>query len=146
MAKYKQESLEQLKTCHPLLQILFSVVINYFENVILCGHRDEKEQDSESAHNKQPSLAVDAIPCPVDWQNTNKMYTFGGMVKGIAIMLGIPIRWGGDWEDGTIDLPHFELAEGYKNVEKELTAKYRHILRRFEENKKTPGFGGGYGE
>ena len=44
------------------------------------------------------------------------MTYFAGFVKGIALMLGIPIRWGGDWngnndlkDNNFDDLPHFEL-------------------------------------
>jgi hypothetical protein len=44
------------------------------------------------------------------------MTYFAGYVKGIAMMLGIPIRWGGDWnsnndlkDNNFDDLPHFEL-------------------------------------
>jgi peptidoglycan L-alanyl-D-glutamate endopeptidase CwlK len=41
-----------------------------------------------------------------------------GVVKGVAAMQGIPVRWGGDWNgdgDGNLfdsnfdDLPHFEI-------------------------------------
>ena len=42
----------------------------------------------------------------------------GAFVKGIAAMLDIPLRWGGDWNDNTEvkdtgfkDLPHFELKK-----------------------------------
>ncbi|MFQ5990813.1 MAG: hypothetical protein ACE5NA_00110 [Nitrospiraceae bacterium] len=43
---------------------------------------------------------------------------FGGFVLGVAEMMDIPIRWGGDWDgDRTFrdqnfnDLSHFELSE-----------------------------------
>ena len=67
-------------------------------------------------HNADPSNAVDVVPYPVDWEDTDRMYYFAGFVKGIAAVMGIPIRWGGDWNDNTEvkdtnfkDLPHFEL-------------------------------------
>lgn len=48
-----------------------------------------------------------------------RWYYFGGYVCGVASELGIPVRWGGDWngnrkvDDQTFhDLPHFELPRG----------------------------------
>lgn len=48
--------------------------------------------------------------------NLKKFYYFGGIVRGIAWELGIPVRWGGDWDsDNELsdqnfnDLPHWEL-------------------------------------
>lgn len=47
-----------------------------------------------------------------------RWYYFGGYVCGVADEVGIPIRWGGDWngnrkvDDQTFDdLPHFELRD-----------------------------------
>ena len=67
-------------------------------------------------HNANPSNAVDVVPYPVDWEDTDRMYYFAGFVKGVAAVMGITIRWGGDWNDNTEvkdtnfkDLPHFEL-------------------------------------
>ena len=95
---------------------------------MLCGHRGEKEQNEaydrgnskvrfpDGRHNAQPSNAVDVTPYPVDWEDLDRMNYFAGIVKGIAYIKGIPIRWGGDWNDNTDlkdnsfdDLPHFEL-------------------------------------
>ena len=67
-------------------------------------------------HNSSPSLAVDCIPYPLDWSDRERMTYFAGFVKGIATMMGYPIRWGGDWDGDTIlsdnnfdDLVHFEI-------------------------------------
>ena len=69
-------------------------------------------------HNKKPSKAIDVAPYPIDWDDRERMTYFAGYVKGIAMMLGIPIRWGGDWnsnndlkDNNFDDLPHFELRE-----------------------------------
>jgi peptidoglycan L-alanyl-D-glutamate endopeptidase CwlK len=75
-----------------------------------------------SKHNAVPSLAVDLVPCPVDWKDRERFILLAGIVIGIAWKLGIPVRWGGDWDgDSNIaehsfqDLPHFELiGEGGK--------------------------------
>jgi len=94
----------------------------------------------QSKHNASPSMAVDAAPYPLRWidkesflkfqakiadsdMETRKAlndllrwYYFAGMVKGIGIVQGTEIRWGGDW-DGDCDfldqrfddLNHFEV-------------------------------------
>lgn len=93
---------------------------------ILCGQRTIEEQRAllavrrsttlDSKHLRTPSLAVDAAPDPLDWEDTRRFYYFGGFVLGIAESMGIAVRWGGDW-DGDMqikdqnfnDLVHFEL-------------------------------------
>ena len=136
MPVYSKRSLAQLETCDPLLQRLFVEVIKHRDNTILEGHRGQERQHQffvegktkkdwpDGEHNKLPSRAVDSVPAPIDWDKVNKndraalneMYLYAGMVLGIAAMMGIPVRWGGDWDgDGTItdqqfhDLPHWEL-------------------------------------
>lgn len=76
------------------------------------------------------SLAVDVVPFPVVWPDpavqrsraayahaVGRFYYFAGVVKTRAAALGIPIRWGGDWDSDNDffeqtfdDLPHFELV------------------------------------
>lgn len=129
MAKFSQSSQERLLTCHPDLQRLFSEVIKHYDCTILCGKRGEKEQNEAlerglsklkyplSKHNKSPSLAVDAVPYPIDWQDGKRFLHFAGFVLGVASQLGIKIRWGGDFNrdlnfsnDSFVDAPHFELV------------------------------------
>lgn len=67
--------------------------------------------------------AVDLWPWPklpngnVDWNNTTAFLRIGKAMLGASIELGIPVRWGYDWdndgilqEPGEYDGPHFELA------------------------------------
>jgi len=72
-------------------------------------------------HNRKPSLAVDAVPYPInpDWnKDLEKICVFAGIVLAIAHRRGIKIRWGRDW-DGDFDLNdqtfndycHFEIVE-----------------------------------
>jgi len=76
----------------------------------------------KSNHNAFPSMAVDALPLPINWKKTRQLTYYAGVVMGIAEMLydmGMithKLRWGGDWnenndpEDETfVDQPHFEL-------------------------------------
>jgi len=141
MPSFSNRSLDKLNTCHPDLQRLFRNVIQYYDCTILEGLRTDERQyelfrqgksklDGEHKRSKHqsvipdderlsPSLisrAVDVAPYPIDWNDTKRFYHFGGLVKGIALQLDIPIRWGGDWDgdndlnDQTFfDLPHFEL-------------------------------------
>lgn len=131
MPAFGRRSKARLDTCHPELQRLFREVVKHWDCTILTGHRGKRAQDEawttgrskvrwpEGEHNDWPSNAVDAAPWPVpDWEDVKVFYTFAGFVMGVASQLGIPIRWGGDWDgdrdlnDQTFnDLVHFELEE-----------------------------------
>ncbi len=133
MPKFSEQSEELLKTCHPYLGIVFEEVIRFFDCKVLAGHRSQEEQEKcfrdgtttkhwpDSKHNLVPSVAIDVVPYPVNWDldnpnNLRRWYFFGGLVLGVAWAKGIMLRWGGDW-DGDFDfrdqrlydLPHFEL-------------------------------------
>ena len=128
MPKFGNSSKKRLNTCEKDLQDLFNEVIKHFDCSVLEGHRGEEDQNKyfkegrskvkfpRGRHNSYPSNAVDVIPYPVSWDDTDRMYYFAGIVKGIALSMGIKIRWGGDWNGDTQvkdtkfkDLPHFEL-------------------------------------
>ena len=130
MAKFGKVSQERLATCDQRLQDLFNEVIKYVDCTVLCGHRDEAAQNEAvrtgksrtrwptSKHNSKPSMAVDAAPYPVDWNDKHRFYYFAGFVVGVAKKMGIKVRYGGDWDSdfdlndqSFIDLPHFELVE-----------------------------------
>ena len=60
--------------------------------------------------------AVDLAPYPIDWNDRDRFHYMGGMIRGIAKQLNIPVRWGGDWDgDGEVkdngfdDLVHVEI-------------------------------------
>ncbi|HHF7341069.1 TPA: hypothetical protein ACPSKZ_000664 [Legionella anisa] len=137
MPKFSQSSFSKLSTCHPDLQALFFEVIKHYDCTILEGYRNKEDQEKAVAeghsklhwphgrHNRQPSMAVDAIPYPIDWKDEKKHYWFGGFVLGIAQKLKDAgkmthsVRWGGAWNGidkfntpGMLnDLVHFELVE-----------------------------------
>ena len=136
MPSFGDRSQQNLRECHKDLQRIFNEVIKDHDCSVIEGHRPETEQNKafhagkskleypESKHNKQPAMATDALPYPIDWNDRDRMYAFGGYVKGIADRLWAEgeithrIRWGGDWDsdwqfkDQTFhDLPHFELVE-----------------------------------
>lgn len=61
--------------------------------------------------------AVDLAPYPIDWNVLSKFDAIAKAMFQASKELGIPIRWGADWdqdgnprERGETDSPHFELA------------------------------------
>lgn len=136
MSRYKlsQNSLDQLHTCDAHLQELVLVAhkLTPMDFKVLQGYRSIEEQkrlfaegrttingvSKLSNHNHTPARAVDIVPYPVDWKDLERFRFLGGFILGVAGMLGLRIRWGGDWDgDGSFrdqtlnDLPHFELLE-----------------------------------
>jgi peptidoglycan L-alanyl-D-glutamate endopeptidase CwlK len=130
MPSFSKRSCERLATCDPRLQLVFNTAIEHFDCSILEGHRSETRQKEmfetgrsqvqfpESKHNSLPSLAVDVMPYPIDFEDRERMHLFAGFVLATARNLGVRLRWGGDWDSDTEvadnrfdDLVHFELAE-----------------------------------
>ena len=128
MNEFSKLSKSRLESCHPFLQDLFNEVIKYYDCTIVCGFRSQEAQEEafrsgfskarfpSSKHNQIPSLAVDVVPYPVDWNDSARFYHFAGFVLAIAQLRGIPVRWGGDFnkngnfkDDKFIDMPHWEL-------------------------------------
>ena len=132
MPKFSQKSLEQLATCDKRLQDVFNEVIKYVDCTVLEGHRGQELQDRyfregtskkqwpHGEHNKLPSCAVDVMLYPIDWtkEGLTKQCHFAGFVLGIATKMGVPLTWGGDWDNDfnlkehtLFDTPHFQLKE-----------------------------------
>tara|TARA_Y100000004_G_scaffold4519_1_gene5385 strand:- start:71 stop:469 length:399 start_codon:yes stop_codon:yes gene_type:complete len=130
MPSFGAKSKANLSECHPDLQKVFNKVIQSYDCSVIEGYRGREEQDAafhsgksklqypKSKHNRQPALAADVIPYPVDWDDTKQFYHFAGFVQGIAEEMGIQIRWGGDWNSNRLfedqsfhDLPHYELIK-----------------------------------
>ena len=128
MPHFSKRSRANLNTCAAPLAALFERVLPAFDCTIIEGSRSKQRQNElfrlgktqliwpESAHNMQPSHAVDVIAYPVDWNDRERQTYFAGHVQGIALLMGLGIRWGGDWdsdtevkENGFDDLVHFEL-------------------------------------
>ena len=130
MPSFGESSRNALESAHPKLRELFNEVIKTYDCKVLCGFRSQEDQQKafdggfskvqwpNSKHNTYPSLAVDVVPYPVDWQDLRRFYFFAGYVKATAERMGIKIRWGGDWDNdfnfkdqNFHDLPHTELLE-----------------------------------
>lgn len=132
MYKFGQRSLDNLNTCHPLIQEILHEAIKITDFSVIKGYRGEEEQNKafadgasklkypNSKHNTKPSLAVDIAPFPIDWNDIERFAYLAGIIRGIAHEKGIRIRQGCDWGmDGNIrspdqrfyDWPHFELVD-----------------------------------
>jgi len=129
---YSDQSKQNLSQCHELLQQIFNEVIKHYDHKIICGYRNENEQNEafknkksklkypNSKHNKIPSMAVDACPYPIDWADTLRFAHFVGFVKATSIPILSGTQYeltsGIDWDNDTdikehsfLDFPHFEL-------------------------------------
>lgn len=140
MASFGRASKERYDTLHCKLQMIMDKAIQVMDFTIVCGFRNEHDQEKafaegksklhwpDSNHNSNPSFAVDIAPWDpsignIDWNSRDRFIYLAGIVKGIAQELNIEIRWGGDWDDDTFmrdqtfhDMPHIELV----NLDKEI--------------------------
>lgn len=131
MPSFGIASKANLSSCHPDLQRLLNEAIKHVDFSVTCGHRGKADQDAaviagnstvnwpNSKHNSLPSLAADIAPYHngIKWDDVEGFTLLSGIIKGIAIMMGIKIRLGSDW-DGDLevkehtfkDRPHIELV------------------------------------
>lgn len=126
MPYFSARSKRRLQTCHPDLQVVCKEAIRHFDFTIVWGHRNEQQQEKahadnasphkfpHSKHNREPSLAVDIAPWPLDWKNHKRFHVLAGVMLAVASGMGVGLRWGGNWDmDNTYvgnDLGHFELV------------------------------------
>lgn len=131
MPKFSTRSKERLTTCHPDIQKVFNEVIKHVDCTILEGIRTAdtqaeyvrtgKSRTMNSKHLEQNdgySHAVDVAPWPIDWSDKDRFTHFAGIVRGVALSMGITLRWGGDWDmdlstkdHSFYDGPHYELVK-----------------------------------
>ena len=132
MPQFGKASLDRLSQAHPDLQRLCNEAIKHFDFSVVCSYRGREDQEKafadgattkhfpDSKHNCMPSLAVDLCPYRngMQWTDREAFYLMGGYLKGLAIIMGIKIRWGGDWDGDNdlhdqrlYDLPHIEVVK-----------------------------------
>ena len=123
-------SKKNIITCKTPLQRLAKEVIKYIPIEVICGHRNEKDQNTahsekrsnkkwpDSKHNKYPSEAFDFIIVPLDWTDYTRWIRTGYFILGLAAGLGIKVRWGADWntnyetrDETFLDYGHIELVD-----------------------------------
>lgn len=121
MPKFSKNSLLRLSTCDIRLVHLCEEVIKDYDFTVLCGYRNEEDQNKafkegkskakwgQSKHNTYLSKAVDLAPYPIDWNDVERFKELGTRMKKVAADKNIKIKWGGDWK--MRDYPHFELVD-----------------------------------
>tara|TARA_Y100000310_G_C20298581_1_gene630642 strand:- start:66 stop:506 length:441 start_codon:yes stop_codon:yes gene_type:complete len=127
MPKFGENSKKHLNSCHEDLQIIFNAVIVEIDCSVICGHRNEEDQEKafnkgnskvhfpKGKHNSNPSTAVDVYPYPIDFDDLPRFYWFAGWVLAKAEILRNVgeithnVRWGGNWDGfkkGIIDFSY----------------------------------------
>ena len=126
MPKFSTKSTKILNSCDEDLIAIFNEAIRYIDFSVIEGHRTVKRQKQlkaaglsktmSSKHLQMPSKAIDIAPYPINFDDRERIVYFAGIIKGIAFSKGIPLTWGGDWNNDTEvydnqfdDLLHFEL-------------------------------------
>ncbi len=133
MPAFGSASRAQLETCHPDLQKVLNEAIKFTDFVVVEGYRGKDAQNKAYAkglsklpypkgnHNAVPSRAADIAPYPVNWAEGEKPHLRFAFLQGVVYAcgkrLGVPLRFGMDWnangivDESFVDLPHVELAE-----------------------------------
>ena len=124
MFRFGKKSKERLKGVDARLVSVLNELIKIMDVTIIEGVRSSERQEellkqglSKVKYSKHmEGKAVDLAPYPIDWDDLERFYYMGGMIRGIGKELGINVRWGGDWDsDGNIrdqsfnDLVHVEI-------------------------------------
>tara|TARA_R100001594_G_scaffold122401_1_gene158544 strand:+ start:930 stop:1310 length:381 start_codon:yes stop_codon:yes gene_type:complete len=124
MPKFGKRSKERLKGVDSRLVNVLNELIKIMDVTIIEGVRSAKRQEellkkgaTKVKYSKHmEGKAVDLAPYPIDWKNRDGFHYMGGMIRGIAKQLNVPVRWGGDWDgDGDVkdngfdDLVHVEI-------------------------------------
>tara|TARA_R100000081_G_C4733069_1_gene124487 strand:+ start:172 stop:552 length:381 start_codon:yes stop_codon:yes gene_type:complete len=126
MPRFGKRSKERLKGVDRRLVSVLNELIKIMDVTIIEGLRSEQRQEKllEQGSTKTKfskhieGKAVDLAPYPIDWEDRDRFHYMGGMIRGIAKQLNVPVRWGGDWDgDGETkdnqfdDLVHVEIKE-----------------------------------
>ena len=124
MPRFGKRSKERLKGVDRRLVSVLNELIKIMDVTIIEGLRSEQRQEkllkagsTKTKFSKHiEGKAVDLAPYPIDWNDRDRFHYMGGMIRGIAKQLNIPVRWGGDWDgDGETkdnsfdDLVHVEI-------------------------------------
>ena len=135
--RFGERSEARLKTCHLDLQRVARRTIHHVDFSVLWGHRKKDQQNEEhrqgrsrlryphSRHNTEPSFALDICPFPMDFANREtarqcqlarrRYVLLAGMFLSTAHVLGVRLRWGGDWAGGLMSPPGSDLLTAYSN-------------------------------
>ena len=126
MPHFGKKSKERLKGVDNKLIKVLNELIKIMDVTIIEGVRSSERQEkllkqgaTKVKYSKHmEGKAVDLAPYPIDWDDLERFYYMGGMIRGIAKQLNVNVRWGGDWDsDGDVkdngfdDLVHIEIKD-----------------------------------
>ena len=124
MPKFGKRSKERLRGVDARLVSVLNELVKIMDVTIIEGLRSEQRQEkllkegsTKTKFSKHiTGKAVALAPYPIDWNDRDRFHYMGGMIRGIAKQLNVPVRWGGDWDsDGETkdnrfdDLVHVEI-------------------------------------
>lgn len=124
MPKFGKRSKERLRGIDARLVSVLNELVKIMDVTIIEGLRSEQRQEkllkegsTKTKFSKHiTGKAVDLAPYPINWKDRDRFHYMGGMIRGIAKQLNVPVRWGGDWDgDGETkdnkfdDLVHVEI-------------------------------------
>ncbi len=121
MPTFSERSIRNLRTCDARLQEVLWEAIDDYDFSVVQGHRGREDQNRaydegfsklqwpNSAHNKDPSRAVDIIPYPSGYEDINEFNRMATYIFAAANKVGVKIIWGGHWKNFK-DYPHFEMV------------------------------------
>ena len=124
MPHFGKKSKERLKGVDNKLIKVLNELIKIMDVTIIEGVRSSERQEkllkqgaTKVKYSKHmEGKAVDLAPYPIDWDDLERFYYMGGMIRGIGKELGINVRWGCEWHsDGNIrdqsfnDIVHVEI-------------------------------------
>lgn len=130
MFKFGKRSLDNLATCHPVLQTLAKKALekNLLDFTVICGHRSKADQDAafkagtsglrwpKSYHNRTPSLAMDLVPYPLNWKAIADFEALGILIEETWEDMteeekgGFDLFWGKNWVK-LVDYPHWQIMK-----------------------------------
>ena len=134
MASFGRASEAKLKMAHPDIQLVMRKAIKVIDFTIVQTVRTSAEHArylilgkttvayEDSKHSLKPPEGIDIAPWfivkpHVRWEDSGTFIYTAGIIMGVGYELGIPLRWGGNWDrDEEIltdqnfdDVGHFEL-------------------------------------
>ena len=132
MPKFGKRSRSRLDGVDSRLVRVLEEVVKYFDITVIEGLRSQERQNELVKQGKSKTKfgklvmgrAVDIAPYPIDWNARDDFHYLGGFVLGVAMKMGVNVRWGGDWNASSLykgqrttkdnsfdDLVHFELKD-----------------------------------
>ena len=102
MYKFGKRSKQRLKGVDAKLVNVLNELVKIMDVTIIEGLRTKERQEelvkqgaSKTKFSKHiEGKAVDVAPYPIDWEDRDRFHYMGGMIRGIAQQLNIPVLVG----------------------------------------------------